>query len=217
MHFVGRDMEIKKIIGELDKGHNIILTGRFGIGRSSLIRYISDMHQNNFRFIFTDFSQTPGKISKCILAELFPTENHPKQYRRYKSSRFLIANLKTKDGRLYIIVLDNIAKLSAQKLSFIRHLAWEKRFQFIAIAETFLPSEQLIHLRAELMPAVMIKLPRLNAPKVREWLGYASEKYKLPWSKGYIEFLVKVLNGYPLGIRETIERAIERKRVHIQP
>jgi MoxR-like ATPase len=60
--FVGREKETKLIIKELVRGHNIVIEGKFGIGRTSLVRHVSSVISDQWRFIFVDFSQTPGKM-----------------------------------------------------------------------------------------------------------------------------------------------------------
>jgi MoxR-like ATPase len=58
MIFVGREIETEHITKELYQGKNIIVGGKFGIGRTSMIKEIASSLQNEWRFIFVDFSQT---------------------------------------------------------------------------------------------------------------------------------------------------------------
>jgi MoxR-like ATPase len=46
MIFVGRKKEITAILKSLEKGENVILTGHYGMGRTSLIRHISQLAQD---------------------------------------------------------------------------------------------------------------------------------------------------------------------------
>lgn len=45
MSFVGREKETKKIIKALQQGNNIILTGKFGMGRTRLMRHVATITQ----------------------------------------------------------------------------------------------------------------------------------------------------------------------------
>ena len=197
----------------LQQGRNVILTGKYGMGRTSLMRHVAGITEDGWRFVFVDFSQTSGKVSHDLLAALMPKKRYDKdrKYRRYKSSRFLIANTDSKDQRKHGIVFDNIAKLTHQKLAFIRYLAWEKRFQFIAIVETFLPENDLFLLRAELMPADVINLPYLSEKEVCEFFRNISNKRGFDWSADYIKMLVETTRGYPLGMREIVDRESARR------
>ena len=70
MLFVGRKKEQKKIIELLNDGMNIILTGKYGIGRTSLMKEIAKAFAEDRKFIFVDFSQTPGKMSETLMKAL---------------------------------------------------------------------------------------------------------------------------------------------------
>ena len=213
MSFVGREKETKNIIKALQQGNNVILTGKFGMGRTRLMRHVATITQDGWRFIFVDFSQTPGKVCHDLMATLMPKKRYDKdrKYRRYKSSRFLIANIDNKDNRKHGIVFDNIATLTRQKLAFIRCLAWEKRFQFIAIVETFLPENDLFLLRAELMPTDVITISYLPKKDVCTFFYNISNKRGFEWSEVYIKSLFETTSGYPLGMRECVDRELERR------
>lgn len=147
------------------------------------------------------------------MAALMPKKRYDKdrKYRRYKSSPFLIANIDNKDNRKHVIVFDNIAKLTRQKLAFIRCLALEKRFQFIAIVETFLPENDLFLLRAELMPADVITVSYLPKKDVCTYFFNFSNKRGFEWSEVYVKSLFDTTSGYPLGMRECVDRESARR------
>lgn len=213
MCFVGREKETKIIIKALERGNNIVLMGKYGIGRSSLAKHIEALTKDRWRFVFVDFSQTPGKVTAQLLAELLPEKRKNKDhYIRYKSGRFLIVSQELKDKRKHILVFDNIAKLTAQKIQLIRYLILESKFQYIAIAESFLPKEDFFLLRAALLPAEVIMLPYLSEDSTKKLLCHLADKYSLHWSEQRLYMLVSATRGYPLGVHEVIKRELGMRK-----
>jgi len=213
MCFVGREKETKKIMQALDRGNNVVLMGKYGIGRTSLIKHIEALTKDRWRFLLLDFSQTPGKVTTQLLVELLPEKRKGKDhYIRYKSGRFLIVNKELKDKRKHILVFDNIAKLTAQKLQLIRYLILESKFQYIAIAESFLPKEDLFLLRAALLPAEMIMLPYLSEESTKKLLCHFADKYSFHWSEQRLYMLVSATRGYPPAVHEVIKRELDMRK-----
>lgn len=211
IYFVGREKETKQIIKALKRGDNVILTGKYGIGRTSLIKHIADSMENRWRFIFVDFSQVPGKVCGFLIDELLPKSKGSKrgEILGYKSNRFRISNLDFTDKRQHVLVLDNIAKLSAQKLDLIGYLVMAKRFRFVAIAENFMRGDELFVLRARLRNALQINIPHLSGQSAREFFRHQSELHQLSWSESQIETLAEITGGYPLGMKEILKRKIQ--------
>jgi len=213
MCFVGREKETKKIIKTLERGNNIVLMGKYGMGRTSLIRHIAAVTKDRWRFVFLDFSQTPGKVTTQLLDDLMPEKRKGKDhYIRYKSGRFLIISKELKDKRKHILVLDNIAKLTTQKLQLIRYFIQESTFQYVAIAESFLLKEDLFLLRAALLPAEMIILPYLSEENTDQLLRQLADKYSFNWSEQRLSMLVSSIRGYPLGVHDAIKRELDIRK-----
>jgi energy-coupling factor transporter ATP-binding protein EcfA2 len=211
MYFCGRKKEISKIITALKNRNHIVITGKYGIGKTLLVKHLSDLTQQRWRFVFTDFSKTPSTVCNDILWKVSP-EKRPKHhhpYIKYNMARSLIADLTLNDDRQPVIVLDNISELSHQKLAFIQHVAFFKKLLFIAIAEGFLPENDLFHLRACLVPSHLLKLGNLGTQNAVEFLRHVSQKNNLNWSEKHIRMLAEVTGGYPLGMKEFIEREIK--------
>jgi len=72
--------------------------------------------------------------------------------------RYRISNYELSERKQIVIVFDNVAKLTNQKIIFLRHLIQEKHFQFIAIVENFLSLHDLACLKALLLPADVLSL-----------------------------------------------------------
>jgi len=210
MCFVGRIVEINKITKALQQCNNIIVTGKYGIGRTSLMRQVAKKMQDHWRFVFADFSKTSAGVCKDVLGEL-SQKRHKRsdEYIKYKSCRFMIANMNLKDKRQCVIVFDNIAKLTAHKSSLIRYLAFEKKFRFVALTEAFLPKRDLFHLRAQLAPTVIIELKHLSVQNTFELLQYYSRKHDFDWTDSHIRALALSSGGYPLGMKEVVAKEVE--------
>ena len=214
MHFVGREKEIGQIKEALEGGKNVIVSGKYGMGRTSLIKHVAEMMQKGWRFLFLDFSETPGKLCQHLIAKLWPQKEcrGRDEFSKYRSARFRIVTLDFNDSRKHVLVLDNIAKLSAQKLDFIRYFAWEKRFQFVAIVESFVSDDDLLRLRVRLYPTDIIMLQHLDKRNVYQFYQNLSEGYRFHWTEGHIKNLAEITGGYPLRMQEIALRELRKKR-----
>ena len=198
MYFVGRDKEIGQMKEALEAGNNIIVLGKYGMGRTSLVKHLAKTTQDRWRFVFVDFSQTPGNVCKHLMAELFPIQEFVREHARYRSSRFRITTLALDDSRKHVLVLDNVSKLSRQSLDLIRYLTWERRFQFVSIVESFLSSNDLFLWRVRMDPSTLITLRRFSAPSVVLFFEQLSREHHLDWTEGQIKDLAEITGGYPL-------------------
>jgi len=202
VYFVGREKEIGQIKQALQEGKNVIVSGKYGMGRTSLIKHMADAMKDQWRFVFVDFSKTPGSVCNHLLAELFPMQGFDREHLRYRPSRFRIATLALDDNRKHVVVLDNVSKLSVQKLDLIRYLTWEKRFQFVSIVESFLPSSGLFQLRVWMNPSILITLQNLSTSSMVQFFQQLSKEHQLGWTEGRIKNLAEVTGGYPLRVQE---------------
>lgn len=212
MDFCGRRKEIAAIKKALEHRKNIIITGRFGVGRTTLVQYFAQLKTSPWRFLFADFSQPPAKMCNDLLSQLpqFRGPGGRRNYTTYKTCRNLLSAFRPETPCACVIVMDNIARLTAQKLTFLRHLHWGKRFLFIAIAESFLSDKDLFELRANLLPAEMLILQNLSREESIQFFRYFSDKYRFCWSASRIRALAASKGGYPLLIKEYVVE--ERKR-----
>lgn len=204
MCFVGRKKEIRIIIKALEKDTNIVLSGKYGIGRTALIKHIAKIAQDRWRFFYLDFSQTPGEVCNALLKKLFPDYCYKKRHRyeHYKRSRLQIQNLALPDKRKHILIVDNIAKLSPHKIKLLNYLATEKRFGPIAIVEQYIPEPDLLRLRVALSPVIRLTLTKLNIRTTQEFFRQYSLKYHLNLTANRIKVMSEITNGYPLGMKE---------------
>jgi hypothetical protein len=214
MDFVGRQREIARIRKDLERGDNVIVCGKYGIGRTSLLKHIATLTQAHWRFVFVDFSQPSSAVCRDLFAQLFPKlrDNRKGKYISYKSSRFQIVHLELQDDRQHVLVLDNIGKLSAQKLNLLQYLAREKRFRLVAIVENFLPADQFRRLRTRLSPSSIVTLDHLNVHSIRKFFSSCSEQYGFGWTVAQVNSKATTTGGYPLGMKDAVMREIERRR-----
>lgn len=211
MYFCGREKEIREIINAIKKRKHVVITGKYGIGKTALAKHLSDITKQRWQFVLTDFSKTPSNVCNEILWKV-SSKRQPKyrhQYIKYKIASSLIADLTLKDNRQPVIVLDNISELSHQKLAFIQRVTISKKLLFIAISEGFLPENDLFQLRACLMPSHLIKLRNLRTKNAVEFFRHVSRKNNLNWSEKHIRMLAEVTGGYPLGMKEFVKREME--------
>jgi hypothetical protein len=118
--------------------------------------------------------------------------------------RYRISNFESSKGKQTVIAFDNIAKLTNQKIIFLRHLILENHFQFIAIVENSLSSHDLDCLKVILLPANVLLLRNLKTNDVVFFLRLYSNKHNLNWSDNYIHDLTVFTKGHPLSMIEMI-------------
>jgi hypothetical protein len=214
VYFVGRDQEQKEVRRALREGKHVIISGKFGMGRTTLINHFSHMY-DGWRFFIVDFSKPPAHICNQILRELFPKQKSECDYVKYKLGRFQIMTLELEDKRKHVLVLDNITRVTDQKLDLLRHLSWEDRFLFIGIVESFLPQNDLFRLRTWLSPCITIALHHLARKDVIEFFQRFSTGHNMNWTERQISSLAAASGGYPLRMKEIATRELERAKVLI--
>ena len=69
--FVGRRKEITRIEKALFRGETIIVSGKYGIGRTALVRHIAAGNTQYWRFVFVDGSRSASDICRSVFVELF--------------------------------------------------------------------------------------------------------------------------------------------------
>ncbi|MCD6485804.1 MAG: ATP-binding protein [Syntrophobacterales bacterium] len=63
MVFVGREKETRQIVRALEKGGNVIITGKFGMGRTKLVRYVADNHGEDGGLYSSIFRRPPARYA----------------------------------------------------------------------------------------------------------------------------------------------------------
>jgi len=201
--------ECKRIQSALAAGHNLVLTGPFGIGRTALLRHLAKQMNEDWRFIFLDGSQTPARLLRGLIQKWAP--KRPGTSRRtataWKVERRHLATLRSPDPRPVVVVLDDVAKVTRPQLDLIRWLKDDGRFRIIAVTERFLPEDGQRRLRARLYPAPLLTLGPLPPRTARRFFETWSDQHRLEWGSDHIHGLTLSTHGYPLGMREAAKAA----------
>jgi hypothetical protein len=205
--FVGRERELKQIQQAMEKGENLILIGKYGIGRTRLVRHL--VHRQEFkrwRFVFTDFSQTPLRLGQQMMVGLGleGPGSIPRAHLSYPALRFRITHGNLPPGPRPVLVLDNIAKLTVLKLNLLRDLVLTGQFRFIAIVEECIPPKDLFRLRAWLRPALLLHISYLPRSRTQEFFRTAAQQRSLRWTESEIAHWAEIAGGYPLRMKEIL-------------
>ncbi len=213
MGFVGREKEMKQLFKVLNDGGNLVITGRFGIGKTALVRRAASMDPKHRRFLFADFSQTAGQVCNRMVADLFPGGCSRKEMRSlpYRKARFLLSGISLGNEERPVVVLDNVCRLTGPKRSLLGTWNTEERFSLVAIVESALPDRDLFLLRSALFPAEVITLGHLSFEDAVRYFSLAAEQYLLNWTGERVRHLAEASGGYPLCMKETVAR--ERSRL----
>jgi AAA ATPase domain len=210
--FCGRRGETKRIIESLSSGRNLILSGTFGIGRTSLVRHVAKTTQDKWKFLFADFSKNPDQVCRELEKQLKKGTFYKRPtLKGYKSRRRQILSLVSRDPTPHVFVLDNIAKLTAQKLSLIRYFVSAGSVLLVAITESFIDDDKLLALRIALLPVDQMILRRMQMLDSIEMIRAYAEGSNLSWLDEQLRTTAIITRGYPLGIVELMSRSRSRR------
>jgi hypothetical protein len=101
-----------------------------------------------------------------------------------------------------VVVLDDMVKITRQRLEFLRWLRGLGRFQVIAVVEHFLPEADIFKVRTALAPAPLLVLEYLDKPTTREFFETWSREHALAWGTPQVRGMVQASHGYPLNMQE---------------
>ena len=204
--FVGRLEELARIKTELVAGKNLVLTGAYGIGRTALLKRLAWELREAWAFTFLNGAGTPGRMRQDLFAALFPQRREAlrRGFLSPGAQRRALAGDPLSDPRARVVVLDDIAKVTRQRVDFARWLRSLGRFQVVAVTEHFLEKEGLQRLRANLAPAPLLVLDHLDSATTKAFFQAWSDQNRLGWGPEQVRGLVQATRGYPLGMRETV-------------
>jgi len=194
--FVGRTRESTRIRRELEAGHNLVMTGPYGIGRTALVRHVARALMPERTFVHLDGSLPPAQLLRRLrltpLATALPrgAKRGPAPARR--------------EAIAPVLVLDDIGSLTRQRIGFFHELRMTCAFPIIAIVERFLPSDDLARLRTALYPAPLLTLCPLTMSVAETFFVAWARRRHLAWTAGHVRGLALASHGYPLGMWEAV-------------
>jgi len=210
--FVGREKEARYVRTELEAGRSVVLTGIHGIGRTALARHVAEEMAREWLFAFVDFDRGPAEVWRGLFERFFPRAHarrrgaaRPVQWLRYR-----VSSGRLEDGRRHAVVLDNVARLTAQRLDSVRRL--REGFQVVAILEGFVLEEDRAGLCASLRARPPLELRHLSARATLGFLEECSRRHGFGWGPGEIRGVARAVDGFPLGMREAVEAELRRRR-----
>jgi hypothetical protein len=216
--FVGRRRESNILSAELQAGCNVIVTGPYGIGRTALVKDLARTMAEEWRFVWLDGGRTPGELCRDLVGALFAHANASGvSTLRYKQARSWVASRPPADPRGHVIVLDDLAGVSAAKLDLIRRLVRVGRFRLVAVAEAFIPAMEMAQLRSALVAREPIRLGPLRLRDAERFFEEYRATLGLQWSKTDIHGLAVAAHGFPLGMRELVARELRRGNTVVDP
>ena len=196
---------------ELEAGRSVVLTGIWGIGRTALARRLAEEMAQEWLFVFVDFEGAPGQVWRDLFSAIFPRaqERLRTEGRSAKWMRYRVSSRRLEDRRRHVVVLDNVARLTAPRLDAIRRL--RERFLVVAIAEAFLPEEASGALCAALWARRPLRLGHLSEAATVAFFEECSRRLGLGLGAGEVLGLARAVNGFPLGMREAVAAELRRR------
>lgn len=217
MPFVGRESEIARIESALKAGRNVIVLGKYGMGRTALMREVARRNAK-WRFVFADFGEGGSSISASILAQLSGRSRHAlhETASARQLARAVAAYVPPKRVQRVVIVLDNIVKVTRPKLDLLRRLRESQQLAFAAIVEHFAANDEVMRVRVALDPAILVVLDALDGETSVHFFATAAAEFHLPWSESDVALLARTMHGYPLEMVRTV-RAARRRLSEVRP
>lgn len=211
--FVGREWETAHVRGELEAERSVVLTGISGIGRTSLAHHVAEVMAHEWRFVFAEFDRGPEDVWRDLFAAIFPKAQARLrgEGESAKWTRFRVSNGKPEDPRRHVVVLDNVAKLSAPSLGVLRRL--RKSYQVLAIVEAFLPETAKAALCSALWARPPLHLEHLGQAATVRFFEECSRRHGWEWGHGEIRGLASATAGFPLGMKEAVAAEVRRNEV----
>lgn len=209
--FVGRHRETAWVRTELEAGRSLVLTGAYGIGRTSLVKHLAREMAREWSFVVVDFDRAPAAVWLDLFAAIFPRawKRLRAETLSMKWTRFRVLSRKPEDSRRHALVLDNLARLSPQRLDLVRRL--RERHQVLAIVEDFLPEPAKAELCAALWAHAPLRLGHLSLDASVAYFEACNRTHGFGWGRGELRGLVRATGGFPLGMREAVAAELRRR------
>ena len=185
--FVGRAREMRAVVGWLERGRSVVITGPFGCGRTTLVDAVASRLTPRYRFVHLEPNRAFRPQLRDVIAHAANTM------------------------RPHVVVWDDIVRLTAPAARVVRDLLLHDRVQIIAIVERAMAADDLVRLRSILGSAPVLTLNPLTRRDAARYFTDASARHRLNWSRSDIHTLAVASHGFPLGMRLTVEAACRER------
>lgn len=214
--FVGRDREIARLSAAIEAGENVILSGKLGIGKTTLLEEFRARCGGSVAI--ADLGSGPASACRGLAGELLGRKGRSSKAGGYLANRAALAGFAPR-GRGLVVALDNAdlgtrgrGTVSLARLDLVRHLAGNRAMRLIVVCEMEGKGRNFNRLRAWLHPVRELPLERLPLASAREYFDLVRESLGLAWPTDRLEVLARASQGYPLAMRRLAEREIEGAR-----
>lgn len=208
--FVGRQRESAWLRRELEAGRSAVVTGAFGSGRTALVRHLAGEMEREWSFVAADMDRAPAAVWRDLYAGLFPRAwRKLREPKTAQWTRFRVLTRRPEDRRRHALVLDNVARLSPQRLDLLRRL--RERHPVVAIVEDFLPAAAKAELCAALWARAPLRLGPLSLDAAVAYFEACGRAHGLGWGRGEVLGLARATGGFPLGMREAVSAGLRRQ------
>lgn len=176
--FTGRNRKLRQLSRLLAEGRNIVLTGVFGTGRTTLVHQLARTVRRPFLFWCREDS--------------------------YRSLRLTLA----RSRGVPVVVMDDVVHVTPQRLRLFRELLRAQRCQFIVIVDRSLPDGEFLRLRAALQSPRPICLGPLSEEATERYFALAVREHGINWTPDEIRLVAQSTHGHPLIMRATVDVAV---------
>ncbi len=183
----GRDHIIKEIRAHLNKGQSVLLTGKFGVGKTHILKNIKALYGSNALFF-----DTPAPV-KTILFELCEKLGTEKFKSTTQIAELLEYALRNKTVNAPIIVIDNLDKVRATDLDTMIRIT-EEFSVLSATEETTVKLKSLWHKYKEL------EVHPLTPDNSKKLIKYLTQNMSISDYELMETRFLNYSNGLPLAI-----------------
>ena len=203
---------MRRVWRALASGRHVVLSARYGMGRTALMRRIAEVHGHEMPFAFADLSTGSGEASRSIYGALGGRPGARPGGLGYRTVRHRLLHELGEEGEPCALVLDEIMRLTPPRLKLVGDLALARRFRIVAVVAAHMPEAEQESLRRRLNGPEVVSLGRLKPRDVREFLRRASAAHGFAWSEEDVEARVPGVGGYPTWMVATVENELRRRR-----
>jgi len=201
-NFVGRQRELRSALKVLRLNRSLIVEGPFGIGKTTFAKKVA----TNFESIalYCSFEDNALAIVEYLNRQII-------KYYRPGGARLgtqIQKFLKATEGKRALIIIDDVWKVTIQKVRFFKRLNENQNCQFILVSEVRDKSALLL-VKSIAWNNETIRLGKLSKEESHALFEVSLNHFK-DQKIISVKKLVESCGGYPLGIIETV-RLVQNK------